>query len=81
MIEKIKVLYIFILYCFLAAKSCRTLCDPIDCSQPGSSVQARILEWVAISFSVNYTYIYIYIYTHTHTAYKHAVYTDIMHIK
>ena len=30
-------------------------CDPIDCSPPGSSVhgilQARILEWVAISFS------------------------------
>ena len=31
------------------------LCDPMDCSLPGSSVhgifQARILEWVAISFS------------------------------
>ena len=30
-------------------------CDPLDCSPPGSSVhwisQARILEWVAISFS------------------------------
>ena len=41
-----------------AAKSlqlCPTLCDPIDSSPPGSSVpgilQARILEWVAISFS------------------------------
>ena len=41
-----------------AAKSlqlCLTLCDPIDGSTPGSSVpgilQARILEWVAISFS------------------------------
>ena len=36
-------------------QSCSTLCDPIDCSPPGSSVsgilQARILEWVAISFS------------------------------
>ena len=35
------------------AKSCPTLCDPMDCSPPGSSVhgiyQARILEWVAIS--------------------------------
>ena len=34
--------------------SCPTLCDPMDCSLPGSSVhgifQARILEWVAISF-------------------------------
>ena len=36
-------------------KSCPTLCDPIDGSPPGSSfpgiLQARILEWVAISFS------------------------------
>ena len=36
-------------------KSCLTLCNPLDCSPPGSSVhgisQARILEWVAISFS------------------------------
>ena len=35
-------------------KSCPTLCDTMDCSLPGSSVhgllQARILEWVAISF-------------------------------
>ena len=34
------------------AQSCPTLCDPIDCSLPGSSVheifQARVLEWVAI---------------------------------
>ena len=37
------------------AKSCPTLGDPMDHSQPGTSVygilQARILEWVAISFS------------------------------
>ena len=36
-------------------QSCPTLCDPMDCSLPGFSVhgilQARILEWVAISFS------------------------------
>ena len=36
--------------------SCRTLCDPMNCSLPGSSVheifQARILEWVAISYSI-----------------------------
>ena len=36
-------------------QSCPTLCYPVDCSPPGSSVhgisQARILEWVAISFS------------------------------
>ena len=37
------------------AQSCLTLCDPMDYSSPGSSVhgilQARILEWVAISSS------------------------------
>ena len=37
------------------AQSCPTLCDPMDCSLPGSSVhgifQARVLEWIAISFS------------------------------
>ena len=36
-------------------QSCRTLCDPKDGSPPGSSVpgilQAKTLEWVAISFS------------------------------
>ena len=37
------------------AHLCPTLCNPMDCSPPGSSVhwilQARILEWVAVSFS------------------------------
>ena len=40
-------------------QSCPTLCDPIDGRPPGSSVpgilQARILEWVAISFSINFS--------------------------
>ena len=35
-------------------QSCPTLCDPMDCSIPGSSLhgilQARVLVWVAISF-------------------------------
>ena len=39
----------------ICPQSCQTLCDPIDCSPPSSSVhgilQARILEWVAISSS------------------------------
>ena len=39
----------------LVTQLCPTLCDTMDCSPPGSSVhgilQARILEWVAISFS------------------------------
>ena len=37
------------------AQLCLTFCDPMDCSPPGPSVheilQARILEWTAISFS------------------------------
>jgi len=41
--------------CVLVAQLCPALCDPMDCSPPGSSVhgilQARILEWVAIPFS------------------------------
>ena len=41
-------------HCCSVAQSCPTLCDPVDCSLPGSSVhgilQVRILEWVAISF-------------------------------
>ena len=38
-----------------AHQSCLTLCDPTNCSQPGSSIheilQARILQWVATPFS------------------------------
>jgi len=38
-------------------QSCPTLCDPIDGSPPGSAVtgicQARLMEWVAIAFSVD----------------------------
>ena len=41
--------------CCLVAQSCLTPCNPMDCGPPGSSVhgisQARILEWMAISFS------------------------------
>ena len=37
------------------AQSCPTLCNPMDCSLSGSSIhgifQARVLEWIAISFS------------------------------
>ena len=39
----------------LVAQSCPTLCDHMNCSLSGSSIhgilQARILEWIAISFS------------------------------
>ena len=54
-------IYGFFIFFFAAAaaakslQSCPTLCDPIDGSPPGSPVpgilQARTLEWVAISFS------------------------------
>ena len=43
----------------LVTQSCLTLCGPMDCSPPGSSVheilQARILEWAAIPFSMQCT--------------------------
>ena len=49
------VLLIVLLCVRLIAQLCLTLCDPVDCSPPGSSVhgisQARILGWVAISCS------------------------------
>ena len=46
----------FFLWVYMCATQLHpTLCDPMDCSSPGSSVhrisQARILEWVAISYS------------------------------
>ena len=57
----IKMIMWFLIFSFVAAaaakslQSCPTLCDPIDGSPPGSPVpgilQARTLEWVAISFS------------------------------
>ena len=44
-----------IIDCLKSHQSCLTLCDRMESSPPGSSVhgilQARILEWVAISFS------------------------------
>ena len=47
--------HVYHILCAQSLQSCLTLCDPLDCSPPGSSVhgilQARILEWVAISFS------------------------------
>ena len=58
MLSLILISAILVKYAAAAAKllqSCPTLCDPIVDSPPGSSVpgilQARILEWVAISFS------------------------------
>ena len=49
-------IYIYTLHCCQwVTRSCLTIWDPVDCSPPGSSVhgilQARMLEWVATSFS------------------------------
>ena len=48
-------MYIYTSAAAKSLQSCLTLCNPIDCSPPGSPVtgilQARTLEWVAISFS------------------------------
>ena len=45
----------YVLRCAQSLQSCLTLCNPMDCSPPGSSVcgilQARILEWVAMPSS------------------------------
>ena len=42
--------------CAKSLQSCPTLCNPMDCSAPGSCIhgilQARVLEWVAIPFSM-----------------------------
>ena len=56
--ERIKMWYTYTmeyLLLFLVSKFCLTLCNPMDCSPPGSSAygisQARILEWVAMPSS------------------------------
>ena len=47
--------YISVVVGVLVTQSCPTLCDPVDCSPPGSFVhgilQARVLEWVAMPSS------------------------------
>ena len=43
--------FLFLRVKVLVAQSCPTLCDPMDHCPLGSSLQARILEWVAICFS------------------------------
>ena len=55
--------FLFLTYFTLCAQSCPTLCDPVDCSPPGSSAhgifQARILECGAISSSRTSPYVTI----------------------
>ena len=51
---KYVIVYYNMWFFFLATQLCLILCDPMDCSLPGSSVhgilQARVLEWVTIPF-------------------------------
>ena len=55
MLLKYPLIYMYTAAAAKSLQSCLTLCDPIDGSPPGSAVpgilQARTLEWVAISFS------------------------------
>ena len=51
----VRLSFIFLTCVCVLIQSCLPLCDPMDCSPPGSSIhgilQARILEWVAIPFT------------------------------
>ena len=55
----------FIYMCVLVDQSYPTLCDPMDCNLPGSSIhgifQARILEGIVISFSIYFYYLFIHL--------------------
>ena len=55
MYEKKSWIPVYFWVCVLVSQSCPTLCNPMDCSPPGSSVhgilQVRILEWVTIPLS------------------------------
>ena len=51
------VLFFQVCVCVIVAQSCPTLCDPMDCSLPGSSVhgifEATVLEWGTIADPVD----------------------------
>ena len=55
---------VLVLFAAKSPESCPTLCNPLDGSPPGSSVpgilQERILEWVAIAFSIGFVWGRIY---------------------
>ena len=60
LVFKDKITYMSAIVCVcLVTQSCPTLCDPLDCSLPGSSVhgtsQVRILEWVPFYYLRIYT--------------------------
>ena len=61
-------------------QSCPTLCDPIDGSPPGFPIlgilQARTLEWAAISFSIALLRIHIQLGSHNVTLFGNRVFVD-----
>ena len=61
------IIYVYVLLLLFSCSVSPILCDPMDGSPPGSSVcgifQARILEWVFISFSMYLPYMYL-LYTY-----------------
>ena len=67
------------------AQSCPTLCDPMDCSLPGSSVhgifQARVLEWGAISIWNTKSWIFPWVpIKHYHLSLLHFSNTFYLHL-
>ena len=62
--SSISICFMFYNCCAKSLQSCLTLCDPMDCRLPGPSVhgilQARILEWLAIFFSLQLLLTMIY---------------------
>ena len=62
--SSISICFMFYNCCAKLLQSCQTLCDPMDCRLPGPSVhgilQARILEWLAIFFSLQLLLTMIY---------------------
>ena len=65
------------------AQSCLTLCNPMDCSPPGSSVhgifQARVLEWGAIAFSTPSLHAHLNLIWTLHTEKFWSSSTQIIH--
>ena len=61
-VQHLKQWLVVVVVVVVIAQSCSTLCDPMDCSLPGSSIhgilQARVLEWGAISEGDKYSYNY-----------------------
>ena len=88
--SKILIIYTTYMCVWLVTQSCLTLCDPMDYSLPGSSIhgilQARILEWVTISFSKessqprDWTYVFCVSWNGMQILYHRATWEALHHI-